>query len=246
MKKILGATLTAGAAMLGTTALGAGSANAETTWSFNVGLANDYIFRGIDQTSSDEGDGEAFGGADVTVDNFYAGAWVSNTGSSYDAGVEYDLYAGWKPTLGGVNLDLGAIFYGYVDGRYINYSDANSIELKAAGSIPLGAGSVGAAIYWQPDYAGDADGLDNDGFYFEVNGAYTFSNKVTLSGAVGEVYVDDYTTDSYVTGNVGLTLPVTDHLSLDGRLIMNNDDADAFAGAQYADTRVIGTVKATF
>jgi uncharacterized protein (TIGR02001 family) len=245
MKKILGTALAAGAAIAATAGM-AGTANAETTWSFNVGLANDYIFRGLDQTTSDEGDGQAFAGADMTAGAFYAGAWVSSTGSSYDPGTEYDLYAGWKPSVGGVNLDLGAIFYGYLDGDTTDYSEANSIELKAAASIPLGGGTVGAGIYWQPDFAGDADSLDNSGFYYEVNGAYTFSNNVMLSGAIGAVDVEDYTFDSYTTANVGLTLPVTEHISVDGRYHMNDSDAEDFAGAQYSANRLIATIKATF
>lgn len=242
MKKILGTALAAGAAMAAT----AGTANAEATWSFNVGLANEYVFRGLDQTTADEGDGQAFAGADLTVDQFYAGAWVSNTGSSFDPGTEYDLYAGWKPSVGGVDLDLGAIFYGYLDGDFIDYSERNAVELKAAASIPLGGATVGAAIYWQPDFAGDADGIDNNGFYYEVNGAYTFSNNVMLSGAIGAVDVDDYTYDSYTTANVGVTLPVTEHISVDGRFHMNDDDAEDFAGAQYSANRLVATIKATF
>ncbi len=91
--KLLGLAVAAGAMMAG-----AGTAQAETTVSFNVGAATDYIFRGIDQTGYYD-EGEAFGGVDATSGSFYAGAWVSNTGPNPVQFIEYDLYAGWKPVV---------------------------------------------------------------------------------------------------------------------------------------------------
>ncbi len=242
MKKIIGTALAAGAAMLGSTAAIA-PANAEVA--FNVGLATDYVFRGIDQTT-DYSEGQAFGGVDATfAEQFYVGAWVSNTGSHDTQFVEYDLYGGWKPTLGPVALDLGFIYYGYTDSDFTvaDESDLNTYELKAAGSIPVGAVTLGAQLYWTPDFAGDADSLDNDGWYYEANAAYTFANKATLSGAIGAVDVDDYVVDNYTTWNVGVTYPILDNLSIDGRYIGTDDDADTFGS--NGDT-LVATLKATF
>jgi uncharacterized protein (TIGR02001 family) len=244
----MGATIAAGAAMLGSAAL---SAPAHAEVSYNIGIATDYIFRGLDALPSYYGDDagpQAFGGADVTVEQFYAGVWLSNMGYGYDQGVEYDLYAGWKPQLGPVALDLGVIYYGYKDGEYNDYSDGNTIELKAAGSIPVGGATLGAAVYWTPDYVGDVNGSDDDdSVYYEANAAYTFSNKATLSGAVGVVTLDDdvYSIDSYTTANVGVSFPITDNLSVDGRFITVNDDAvDEFGNV--AQDKLVATLKATF
>jgi uncharacterized protein (TIGR02001 family) len=252
MKKVIGTALAAGAAMLGATAATTATANAEAAWSFNVGLATDYIFRGLDATPAlgvDDGGAQVFGGADLSVGSFYAGAWVSNVGYSYDQSVEYDLYAGFKPTLGPVTLDLGAIYYGYKDGEIFDYSDGNTIELKAAASIPAGGATLGAAVYWTPDYLGDANGVDDDdSFYVEGNAAYTFGNKATLSGAVGVVMLDDtvYAPDSYTTANIGVSFPITDNLSIDGRYIVNNEDAIDLFGPGVAADSLVGTIKATF
>ncbi len=237
--KLLGLAVAAGALMAG------GTAQAETDVSFNMGLATDYVFRGIDQTTG-YSEGEAFGGVDATDGQFYAGAWLSNTGVHATQFFEYDLYAGWKPTLGPVALDLGVIYYGYTDtdDTLADEADLSTYELKIAGSVPLAGGTVGAAIYYTPNFGGDADGLDdNAGYYYEVNGAYTLSSNATLSGAIGFVEADDYAVDSYTTWNVGVTYPITDAVSLDGRYIGTDDDAAAFGG--NGDT-LVGTLKLTF
>jgi len=225
---------------------GSGVARAEPIVSFNAGIATDYIFRGIDQTT-DVSEGEAFGGIDASNGAFYAGAWLTNTGPHNAQFFEYDLYAGWKPTLGPVSLDLGVIYYGYTDSDEspgYDESDSSNVELKLAGSVPVAGVTLGAGVYWTPNFAGDNDGSDdNSGVYYEVNAAYTFTNTATLSGAIGAVNVDSYTHDSYTTWNVGVTYPIMNHLSIDARYIGTDDDADYFGG--NGDT-LVGTLKVTF
>src|SRR5262245_21626493 len=159
-KVLLGLAVAAGAFMAG------GTARAETDVAFNVGLATDYVFRGIDQTGYYD-EGQAFGGVDVTSGAFYAGAWISNTGPDPVQFLEYDLYAGWKPVVGPVTFDLGLIYYGYTDSDLGgDESDLSTIELKGAASIAAGGVTWGAAVYWTPNFSGDYDGLDdNSGFY---------------------------------------------------------------------------------
>ncbi|MBK6703503.1 MAG: hypothetical protein IPG56_06855 [Caulobacteraceae bacterium] len=237
--KLMGAAAIAVGAMLA-----GGTAQAETDVSFNVGLATDYIFRGVDQTGPFD-EGQAFGGVDATSGSFYAGAWVSNTGASPTNFIEYDLYAGWKPVVGPVTFELGLIYYGYTDSDLGgNESDLSTYELKAAGSFAAGGVTWGGAIYWTPNFSGDFDGLDdNGGFYYEVNAAYTFSNNATLSGAIGAVDVDDYAVGGYTTWNIGVTYPVIEHLSIDARYIDTDDDAFFYG---YAGDRLVGTLKVTF
>ena len=100
--KLFKTSLLAAVATLAT----AGAASA-ADYSFNVGVANDYVFRGLDQTFDQ--DGQLFGGVDVSEGLVYGGAWVSNTGPDGDQGIEYDLYAGVKPSVCGVALDFGVI-----------------------------------------------------------------------------------------------------------------------------------------
>lgn len=237
--KLFKTTLCAAVATLAMT--GAASA---ADYSFNVGVANDYIFRGLDQTF--DMDGQLFGGVDVTQDTFYAGAWLSNTGPDGDQGLEYDLYAGFKPTLGGVALDFGAIYYGYTGSDSID-SYLNAVEFKAAASYPLGPVTVGAAAYYSPENGGFGD---ESTLYLEANAAYTIEGGPTISGAIGTFSADVVTApgvpDSYVTYNVGVTFPFAERFSVDLRYHGSDSDAETVFGPDLADDHFVATLKATF
>jgi uncharacterized protein (TIGR02001 family) len=189
-------------------ATGAQAADRPMGLTFNVGASTDYVFRGISQTDEDP---QIFGGADISFAGMgYAGVWASNVDFGDGTDAEFDLYAGVKPTLGPVALDFGAIYYGYVDDN----GDWDYWEFKAAGSLPLGPGAVGAAVYYTPDATGVSK---TDGWYYEVNGSVTIpQTKFSLSGAVGrQTFDDDYV--DYTTWNLGVGYAVTENLGLDLR-----------------------------
>jgi uncharacterized protein (TIGR02001 family) len=177
---------------------GAAAAQDGPTVSYNIGLATDYVFRGVDQTGAGE-DGQVFAGADLTAGQFYAGVWVSNTGAGGSELFEGDLYAGFKPVLGGVTLDLGAIYYGY-NGANNGLSD---VELKAGASVPAGAATLGAVVYYGPSNNGFGG---RDTTYIEGNVAFALGN------------FDDGLTN-YITWNAGVSYPITDKVALDARYI---------------------------
>ena len=234
-------------ALLAATAIcGAGvatSASADTTWAFNAGIASDYVFRGIDQTSF-RSEGEIFGGVDLTVNQFYAGTWLSNTGPSNDRGLEYDLYAGWRPTAGGLNWDIGAIFYGYSDssGGFVS-SAYNTVELRAGATLPIGSGTIGGVVFWSPDFSGTSTNAE----YAELNASYTFSNHASISGAVGRQFLDSgfYGIDGYTTWNVGVTYPITSHIGVDLRYVDADNKAEAFTGLPQ-NQNIVATLKFTY
>ncbi|MDP3854901.1 TorF family putative porin [Phenylobacterium sp.] len=118
--------------------------------SATVGGASDYVFRGVSQSDSKP---FAFAALNLTAGQLSAGAGAENVdfGNSIDA--EYDIYAGWKPKLAGVDLDFGVVRYGYVNqSRHI---DIDTVEFKAGASVPVAAGArLGAAVAWTPDYWG--------------------------------------------------------------------------------------------
>jgi uncharacterized protein (TIGR02001 family) len=229
----------------------ASAASAEVT--FNAGIATDYVFRGIKQTTGDccgESSPQVFGGADWTGGpNLYAGVWASNTGSSSSNGIETDVYGGWKPVVGPVTLDLGVIYYAYNssnDGA-IN-SSLNTLEWKAGASIAAGPASLGAAVYYSDDYISTGE----DSWYYEVTGSVPLKEGVLLSGGVGHFKSDALDVfsggdaDSYTTWNVGLTLAVTEKVSVDARYINTNKDATDIFGSLAADDQLVGTLKVNF
>src|SRR5262249_12077089 len=91
-------------------ALAADAPTPDAKVAFTVGANNDYRFRGVSQTDNDP---SVFGGADLSLGSIgYAGTWVSNVDFGNGTDFEYDLYAGVKPVVGPVTLDLGVIRYG--------------------------------------------------------------------------------------------------------------------------------------
>jgi uncharacterized protein (TIGR02001 family) len=90
----------------------AGVAQAEITT--NLGATSDYRYRGISQTQNAPA---IQGGIDYTNKNgFYAGNWNSSVSSlvyTNGAGIETDLYAGYKKEIKGVTFDVGSYNYFY-------------------------------------------------------------------------------------------------------------------------------------
>ena len=151
--------------------------------SFNVGAATDYVWRGVSQTDESP---QIYGGVDATVGMVYAGTWLSNVdfGTGNDTDFELDLYAGIRPQLGPVALDLGIQYYGYINAP--TGSDQDFVEFKLAGSVPVGPATVGAAVFWSDNFYGGT----GNATYVELNGSSPIGEKFSVSGAVGHQDVD--------------------------------------------------------
>ena len=214
-------------------ALTAGVAQAQEgpKLSYNLGVASDYVFRGVSQTQEDP---EVFGGVDLTAGQFYAGTWASNVDFGDKTDAEVDLYAGYKPTVGAATLDLGVIYYGYLGAP--KGSDYGNFEFKAAASIPAGKGALGAAVFYSPDSFGAAD----EAVYYELNGSYPVVDKWSVSAAVGrQTYKGS---GDYTTWNVGAAYAINDRLTLDLRY----HDTDEHAFGKIYGSRGVVSLKAAF
>ena len=201
-------------------------------FSFNVGAATDYVFRGVSQTDENY---QVFAGVDTTLWGVgYAGAWISNVDFNNSTDGEFDLYAGVKPQLGPVALDLGVVYYGYMNAP--SGSNQDYVEWKLAGSAPIGPATVGAALYWSNDFYGGT----GNATYVELNGSVPVAEKFTISGAVGHQDVD-YDGD-YTTWNLGVGYALTDYLGVDLRY---HDTSEHDFGDLY-ESRVVLGLKAAF
>ncbi|HEY3694470.1 MAG TPA: TorF family putative porin [Phenylobacterium sp.] len=201
---------------------------------FNIGAASDYVFRGVSQTNEDP---EVFGGVDLTIDKLYAGVWASNIDFNDSTDAEVDLYAGFKPTLGPVSLDLGAIYYSYVNpphGAHYGYA-----EIKALGTMPLGSGSLGAAFYYSPDTFGPVD--NDSAYYYEVSGSIPLAGNFSVSGAVGRQEIAKTPAD-YTTWNLGVGYAFNDRIGVDVRYWDTNKHE---LGKIYGSRGVV-SLKSTF
>lgn len=206
---------------------------------FNAGVQSDYVFRGVSQT---DGRVSVFAGADATwgptSSQFYLGTWTSNLdfkpfGDAH-TNEEIDLYGGWRPTVGGVSLDLGAQYYGYVNqpsGGRVAYTEVYAKATHAIGPVTLGA-----SVYYSPEFTGHT----GEAWYTEANFAYTLSKTVSASGALGHQSIQ--AGGGYATWNAGLTWTLTPHLSLDARYW--DTDQHEFGTPYHA--RAVAALKATF
>lgn len=213
----------------------AGTAQAETTYSGNIAIATDYAFRGVSQTNEDPA---VSGGFDLSHGLFYAGTWASTIDfAAQDAELELDVYAGFKPVVGPVTLDLGVIGYLYPSASD-DTSELDYWELKGGAAITPAEGfTLGGVVYYSPEFTLDG----GDAIYAEASAAFTLSDMFAFSGAVGNQSVDAANyfgpgDDSYTTWNLGGTLTY-EGFGFDVRYVDTDLDFSA------AEERVIFTVK---
>jgi len=224
------------AAAVGSLAL-AGAAQAQDggpTFAFNIGANTDYVFRGLSQTDEDP---SVFGGVDASMGIGYAGVWVSNVDFGNGTDAEFDLYAGIKPTAGPVTFDIGVIYYGYIDQP--SGSNEDYWEGKVAASVPAGPATLGAAVYYSPEFFGKT----GDAWYYEANASVAIPDtKFTINGAIGRQEVDK--AFDYTTWNLGVGFALTDHISFDVRY-WDTNQGNAVTGG-LGDSRVVGGIKFVF
>jgi hypothetical protein len=187
---------------------------------WNVGVANDYVFRGYSQTN---GNAQVFGGVDATLGNFYAGSWASNVDFGDGTDVEVDLYGGHSSEIEGFKVDFG--FAGYLYPSQPDGSDYNYVELKADISRAIGPVSLGTSLSWSPDYFG----VDRSATYVEANAAFALADSWKVSGAVGHQVTD--VSGDYSTWNLGVEYNLTKTALIDVRY-SDTDRHDPLAGGR--------------
>lgn len=211
--------------------LTAGAASAQDTpeIAWNLGVTSDYVFRGYSQTTEDPA---IFGGVDVTVGSFYAGAWASNVDFGDDTDAEFDIYGGYRTEVSGFAVDVGVVGYLYVSQPA--GADYDYAEFKAAASRAFGPVTLGGAVYWSPDFFG----ADEEATYVEANAAFSPAAKWTVSGAVGHQALD--VNADYATWNAGVAYAFTDNVVIDVRY------HDTDVTGPLSDDRVVGALKFLF
>lgn len=231
-------SVTAAAADLGTDSYkdeGLAAPVAPYSISVNGGLTTDYVFRGFSQSDEDPA---AFVGADFSYQWFYAGVWASSIDDfDADASVEVDFYAGLKKTYGGVDFDLGLIYYAYPGSD--SDADFDYLEIKGAvGTTLAQTVAVTGTVYYSPEYFGDT------GEVWTLEGKASAPLPVaglTVGGTVGHVISEENAFDDYTYWNAGLSKTFLDNFTVDVRYW----DTD-FDGDPLADERVVGTISFSY
>lgn len=170
-----------------------GLASAEDSphsFSGNVTLTSNYIFRGISQTG---GDPAIQGGLDYSHSSgFYAGTWASNVGwiedfQGYKNGnMEIDLYGGYNGSIGDdVKYGVGYIKYLYPGDKAATVTTADTDEIYA--SLGWKWFTVKYSYYisdtvfgfGKPGNTNDADGSD----YWDISASYPIGETGLTAGA---------------------------------------------------------------
>ena len=177
-------------------ALTSGVAAAEVT--ANAAVTNNYIWRGITQTTDQAA---VQGGIDWSGGpGFYAGTWLSNVDfSGLGDGYEMDVYAGWGGEAGGFGYDLGVISYQYPVTPNFNFT-----ELYVSGTFSV----VTVGVNYTVDTASGnnaeetvgAGGAFDEGDVY-VYGSLDFPTEAGDFSLYAASYMFDNSDKTYANGN---------------------------------------------
>ncbi len=178
----------------------------EFSFSANVGLYTDYIFRGYTQTQNEPA---IQGGFDVEHSSgLYAGTWASNvdwtTAGDYmdKNSVEIDVYAGWAGDLGFYDLgfDIGVFNFTTLVTRLKVQSMLTQLKFILGFNKDWMDGAFSTSVTNYVVVSDDAWGFaDMDGeMYHDLTVDVPIgSTPVTLSGHVGHQTFGESTYDYY-------------------------------------------------
>jgi uncharacterized protein (TIGR02001 family) len=163
------------------------------TLTANVGIVSQYIYRGITQTARNPA---IQGGIDFSHSSgFYVGTWgssISWIGDNYkdfgatqaSAGMEWDIYGGYKGTAGPLAYDVGILQY-YYPGSYSGLPAGlvkpNTTEVYGALSKDWLSFKVSYVV------SNGLFGVDNaDGSYYaDLSANYPIADTWTLNAHIG-------------------------------------------------------------
>lgn len=159
--------------------------------SANASATNNYVWRGMTQTSNNAA---VQGGIDLEMDGFYLGTWASNVDFGSTATAEIDGYVGYMGEVAGIEYDLGYIKFSYLNEGAINFEElyfglSKNFDVGSLG-VTYSKGlddapddiSVEASVAFPQDYSLDLTWGDYDtyGTRYSVGVSKTF-DKVDFS-----------------------------------------------------------------
>ena len=203
----LKAMMTAGAAAL---VLGSAGVDA-ASYTGNVAVATDYVFRGISQTQERPA---IQGGFDAAFDSgFFAGIWASNVDFGTDSSAEMDYYGGYSGTFGcsSCSYKLGYYYYDYDGDPQFDYQEV-------AASVTYGGLTVGLNYSWEYLGEGTTDAIGDEVEFYYPYANYTYALPwwdVSLALHVGQNILSDDGVfepgeDEYTDWSVGLSRTFTE------------------------------------
>ena len=147
----------------------------ESSLSFNVGATSDYRYRGISQSRLKPA---VQGGIDYAdKSGLYVGAWGSSIkwikDAGGDAGMELDLYAGYKGAVGDVSYDLGFLRYEYPSNKLAVSANTNEVY----GAVTMGPATLKYS-HAISNLFGFADSKNS--YYVDLSGTFDLGSGFSL------------------------------------------------------------------
>jgi uncharacterized protein (TIGR02001 family) len=224
MRKIIIASVIAGSfALPAVSAFAADAAPAAApaptyTFTGNVTLATDYVFRGISQSN---GKPAIQGGFDYThTSGFYLGTWASSiswlsdtSGGGITAPLELDVYGGYKNSFAGGDwtYDFGVLQYVYPGSFPAGFTKADTTEVYGAIGwkwISLKVSDVVSSHIFGFQGNGNTSGDTSGSTYVDLTGTYDLGNGWGVSAHVGHQKIKDFGDASYSDYKIGITKDV--------------------------------------
>jgi uncharacterized protein (TIGR02001 family) len=204
------------------------AAEPESALTFNVGVVNNYLYRGISQT---RGDPAVQGGLDYAHSSgFYVGAWASsikwigdlglagNPALGFNGPTELDIYGGYKFDLApGIGMDVGYLRYEYLGNNVasVGLTNPNTDEIYLGMNTPLFNVKFSFAttnLFGQTNNGASATGATYTEFSREFNlgGGYKLTPHagMTSISKVTNASYNDYSLTLAKEINPGLVLSV--------------------------------------
>ena len=222
--------------------------------SANVGLASDYMFRGVSQTDNQMA---LQGGFDWAHESgFYVGTWASNVDSDFFGGatdpqLEVDLYGGYRGEMGAFSYDLGIAAYFYPGADNAAADDFQTYEFYVGGGYAVSdALSLNAKLYYADEL--NFSGVSESATYLNLSAGYKLMDNLSLSAGVGFSDGDAFDTlggatgpDSYMDYSIGVA---TSFAGADFSLayIDSDDDAEDLFGDNITDGRAVLKMSKSF
>lgn len=202
----------------------------EHTFTGNVAFVSDYRFRGISQTFKLPAVQAGFDYAHSS--GLYLGTWGSNvTNNVYanGAGMEWDLYGGYKFEVAkDLGADVGLLYYWYPGAKFNNAGQDKYNNLELYGALSYGnftakySGTISDYFGMKTATVGGMCGLDSSGAptttcfsanpggskgsgYLDLSYNLDLGDKLTLGLHVGHQSVRNYGKASYTDYKIGLT-----------------------------------------
>lgn len=200
----------------------------------NVAYTTNYMYRGVTQTS----DGPAIqGGFDYSNGAFYAGTWASSLdfGDDSSSGIEIDYYAGFAPSVNGMDLDFGVLYYSYPDSSD-DGAEQDFLEIYAAAGMTANKMTFAAKVSYSPDFYGET----GVAWYPEANLGISLLENLSADVHYGNQMFEDDLVDDYQDWNIGLTYS-TEWADLDIRYY---DTQDRLGGIE--DDQIVFSISRSF